>query len=107
VVFDRLEVVIELARVLVASLAGRIIFFGDIGFYKSATSDKFEGLVFEIALGRLNIHEIGFLVVSLLGSVVGFYVEESYSDLVLIGSVSLGARFEEVVEFIKLLGALF
>jgi hypothetical protein len=46
-------------------------------------------------------------VVSLLGSVVGFYAEESYSDLVLVSSVSLGARFEEVVEFIKLLGALF
>jgi hypothetical protein len=106
-VFDRLEVVIELARVLVASLAGRIIFFGDIGFCESATSNKFEGLVFEIALGRLNIYEIGFLVVSPLGSVVGFYVEESCSNLVLIGSVSLGARFEEVVEFIKLLGALF
>jgi hypothetical protein len=46
-------------------------------------------------------------VVSLLGSVVGLYAEESYSDLVLISSVSLGARFEEVVEFIKLLGVLF
>jgi hypothetical protein len=45
--------------------------------------------------------------VSPLGSVVGFYAEESYSNLVLVGSVSLGARFEEVVEFIKLLGTLF
>jgi hypothetical protein len=46
-------------------------------------------------------------VVSLLGLVVGLYAEESYSDLILISNVLLGARFEEVVEFIKLLGTLF
>jgi hypothetical protein len=72
-----------------------------------STSNKLEGLVFEILLGRFASYEIGFLVVSLLGPVIGFDVEESRDDLILVDRVSLGAYGEEVIEFIELLGTLF
>ena len=106
-IFDRLEVSIKLARILPDSLASRVVFFSDIKFSKTSASNKLKGLVFEILLGRLASYEIGFLIVSLLGPVIGFDVEESRDDLIRVDKVSLGARGEEVFEFIKLLGTLF
>lgn len=106
-IFDRLEVSVKLAWILPDSLASRVVFFGDVKFSETSTSNKLKGLVFEILLGRLASCEIGFLVVSLLGLVIGFDAEESRDDLILINRVSLGARGEEVIEFIEPLGTLF
>ena len=50
---------------------------------------------------------MGFLVVGPLGPVMGFDAEESRDDLIRVDRVSLGARGEEVIEFIEPLGTLF
>jgi hypothetical protein len=76
-IFDRLEVSVKLAWILPDSLASGVVFFGDVKFGETSVSNKLEGLVFEILLGRLAGYEIGFLVVSLLGLVIGFDIEES------------------------------
>ena len=97
----------KLARILPDSLASGVVFFGDVKFGETSASDKLEGPVFEILPGRLASCEMGFLVVGPLGPVMGFDAEESRDDLIRVDRVSLGARGEEVIEFIEPLGTLF
>jgi hypothetical protein len=106
VVFDRLEVVVKGSWVLIASLPSTMVFFGDIGFGETTAPDELESPIFEIPPGGLCSREMGSLVVSPLCSMLSFHTEESCGDLVLIDSVSLRARFKEVVELVNPLGAL-
>ena len=96
VVLDRLEVVVKRSWILVVSLAGGVVAYGDVGFREPATPDKFEGPVFELLPGRRNGAEGGSLIISPLGTVVWLYAEKPCSDAILVGGVSLGARVKNI-----------